>query len=289
MIYSFVQRFVRFVGILGMLFGHSVAAEISIDCDTMLPQVLTINKHDSVKWISGARNDTTIDGFDDQLKLHLTKSNNWSAHLRFDLPGTNVFRRYLFGRDPSVSFIGIRSEMIVIQEPANSLPDVTINSPRDGDIFNYGPTRTPVPLMATTTIDSNLIDRVEFVAGGSIVAVFTNAPYLAFDTSLPLGSHRLTARVVEKTGSIRESGPVNIRIQEVTETRLDAKLLNVRDQKLVMVSWVEIPSRGIMMRFPEINMLGTLEVSDTSRSGLRFWIEPIQTSEKAFFRIRERF
>ena len=165
-----------------------------------------------------------------------------------------------------------------------------INAPQDGDVFNCcGGERESIPLMVTTTMNVNDIDRVLLASHDFVLAESTNGSFFTFRRDLPIANYPLVALVVGKDGFVTESAPINISVQEVARTVLSARMLKVKNQNLIMVSWLEVPRRGRMYRDREITSLGSSETSDTSASGLRFWIEPADTAPMAFFNIRLRF
>jgi hypothetical protein len=262
---------------------NAAAAEIDLNADIMLPQIISINHDDTIKWVSPARRNTLIESFDGEFRLVLVQSNNWSAAVHFDKVQTNYYR--------NVS--GRRSGIVIVRDWTNSPPVVMINGPQEGDIFNWchkpGCQPEPVPLMAATTIHTNNIDRVEFVSGASVLVVLTNAPFFVSHYSIPPGPHQLVARVIERNGAVHESLPVNITIAEVNTTVMNVRMVDVKGRKLVLVSWLEDPVRAILHRGLELDRLGLTEDSGTSTVGVRLWIEPADTANRAFFWIRERF
>ncbi len=92
---------------------------------------------------------------------------------------------------------------------AVSLPAVTLTTPTNGATFTAPAT---VVLSANALETNGSIQRVEFNAASNIVAVATNAPYVANWTNVAAGTYIVTARAVDATGAAATSAPVTITV-----------------------------------------------------------------------------
>jgi len=88
-------------------------------------------------------------------------------------------------------------------------PRLTIQSPTNGAVFTQP---DPVPVAMDTYDPDGYVKRVDLFWGTSILATWTNAPYLFQWTNLPPGDYTLTAQVVDSAGLIGVSTPVNFAV-----------------------------------------------------------------------------
>jgi plastocyanin len=264
------------VGLYGIE-QQSFSAEVPVNADVLAPQILAINRGDLVRWTkSQGPPDRLVESYTGEFKLTLSANSGWSATYRFDTLGTNYYQ------------CGIRSGIVIVRDWTNSPPDITLNAPQEGDIFNCcGGEREPIPLLATPGLENKSVERVEFLSNGVIVATVTKAPYLVPRGDLPLGHHRLVARAVEQSGIIHESTAVNIVVQPIPAIVMSIRHLTVKNEDLIMVSWITPVTWHVMGRDTTVTTVGAAETSSTSFGGVRFWIERRATN--AFFMIRRRF
>ncbi|HVE35881.1 MAG TPA: Ig-like domain-containing protein [Gemmatimonadaceae bacterium] len=102
------------------------------------------------------------------------------------------------------------SASVSIAVLANQPPTVTLTSPVNGDFVAVG---APVALAAIATDPDGTIAKVEFIAGGSVVGVATNAPY-THSWNGPAGTHAIMARATDDKGATANSAAVNVVIGE---------------------------------------------------------------------------
>jgi len=269
-----------------LMSARGFGAEIEINADDVFPQVVTINPKDSVRWLSSDKVPIIVASLSDDYRLQLSQENGWSVIRQFDVTGTNFYRANINPERP----IGVRSGIIVVRDRGGQPPQVTINSPVEGFVFNYGPEirREPIPLLASSDIDSNDIARVEFVSNGALVATVTNAPYFVPRADLALGAHTLVARLVERSGRAHESDPVHISVQDIQARHLAIE--HIKDKNLVLVSWVTPADRQwySMARSANVFELKGTDTSSASAHGVRIWVERIFPDTMAFFSVRIR-
>jgi hypothetical protein len=90
--------------------------------------------------------------------------------------------------------------------PLYRWPRLTIQSPTNGAVFTQP---DPVPVEVDPFVPDGYAKRVDLFYGTTILATWTNAPYLFQWTDLPPGNYTLTAQVVDNAGLIGVSPPVN--------------------------------------------------------------------------------
>jgi hypothetical protein len=93
---------------------------------------------------------------------------------------------------------------------ANQPPTVTLTSPANGDFVAVG---TPFALAAAAVDPDGTIAKVEFLDGGSVVGVATNAPY-TYSWSGAAGTHAVVARATDDKGATADSAAANVVIGE---------------------------------------------------------------------------
>jgi hypothetical protein len=262
---------------------------IEINVDRVFPQAVLANRGDTVRWVSPTQQATVVDSFSGDFRLNVSGDTGWSAVHRFDTRGTNYYRQY-----PAASSAGIadsfpvvaRTGIVIVRDWTNNPPVILINSPVEGSVFNYGEVnREPIPFLATPADDADTIDHIELLSNDTLFTAVTNAPYYLSTVRLPLGSHRLVARRVNRDGTSQDSPPVQIMVQVVVAPILFVEL--VSDRTLVMVSWLRPVDAYLLGR--DENVLKVHSAETSTASGARFWIERAQTSPQAFYIIRQRF
>jgi hypothetical protein len=258
----------------------SFSAEIPVNADGLAPQVLALNRGDSIRWTkSPGPPDKLVESYTGEYKITLSANTGWSGSYRFQEVGTNYYQS------------GIRSGVVIVRDWTNSQPAITMNSPVDGMRFNYGPevSREPILLMGTPTVEPKNVDRVEFLTGGVVIAAVTNEPYVIPRANLALGRHTLIARVVYRNGLFHESLPVHVSVEEISTPVLFVE--SIRDKNLILVSWLTpaINARFDMFRSENVLTILAFDTSSTSSQGVRVWVERVQPSLHVFYTIRQRF
>jgi Divergent InlB B-repeat domain/Bacterial Ig domain len=93
--------------------------------------------------------------------------------------------------------------------PPASAPDASLPASMDGNTFLSGAAVT-IPVTLSSQVD---VARVELLRNGTKVAEVTAAPYTFVVTDLPVGNHKLEARVVHTNGSTKTSPAVEVRTE----------------------------------------------------------------------------
>jgi len=93
--------------------------------------------------------------------------------------------------------------------PLYRWPRLTIQSPTNGAVFTQP---DPVPVEVDPFVPDGYAKRVDLFYGTTILATWTNAPYLFQWTDLPPGNYTLTAQVVDNAGLIGVSIPVSFTV-----------------------------------------------------------------------------
>ncbi|MDB6068031.1 MAG: hypothetical protein JWR26_4239 [Pedosphaera sp.] len=92
----------------------------------------------------------------------------------------------------------------------NPPPVVVLNGPASNSTFTAA---ASVTLNATAAAQTNAIDHVAFYAGGTLLGILSNAPYVFTATGLAAGNYALTATATDSTGLSSTSAPLNIVVQ----------------------------------------------------------------------------
>ena len=93
---------------------------------------------------------------------------------------------------------------------ASQPPTVNITQPIGQALFNQG---QPVAITATATAAEGTITSVEFLDNGTLLFTDIGFPYTFSTTTLPVGSHTLTARATDSQGVTTTSAPVQITVR----------------------------------------------------------------------------
>lgn len=91
-------------------------------------------------------------------------------------------------------------------------PSIALTSPLPGEKFDSGATVT----LTAAAAPLERIAKVEFYAGGTLLGSRTNPPFTVAWNKVAGGSHILTARVTDKSGTVYSSTPVTIRVGNPT-------------------------------------------------------------------------
>lgn len=112
--------------------------------------------------------------------------------------------RAIFGSEASVTALEAtaRIEDDDPELPPNTPPSVILASPRSHSVFPEG---DAVILQAAAEDAEGAVARVEFLAGGTVIAVATRAPFEAAWEGAPPGDHWIRARAVDLQGATAES------------------------------------------------------------------------------------
>ncbi len=92
---------------------------------------------------------------------------------------------------------------------ANQAPSVALNAPANGATVKLG---ASVPLAAAASDPDGLIDRVEFLVDGVVVASDSTAPYTGAWNASPLGARAITARAVDDLGASTTSSTATLTV-----------------------------------------------------------------------------
>jgi hypothetical protein len=93
--------------------------------------------------------------------------------------------------------------------PTNQPPVVSLTAPTPGASF---PAPANIVLTALASDPDGAVARVEFLAGGTVVATSTAAPFSATWANVAAGSYTLTARAVDNLGASATSAPVSVTV-----------------------------------------------------------------------------
>jgi hypothetical protein len=127
--------------------------------------------------------------------------------LRFTLRPGSYEWRFVPQSGKSFTDSGTTACSPLAPPPDTTAPDVRMTSPQDGAQVSGD-----VPLAADAS-DPSGVARVEFLAGGEVVATDTAAPYTAtWNTSGHSGAVALAARAFDTAGNARTSAPVNVTV-----------------------------------------------------------------------------
>lgn len=267
--------------------SSSHAAEVTVNAGQLRLQILSVNRGDTVRWVSGQNQNRAIQSFGGEYALNLEASNSWSASYQFNVPMTNYYLRSLPGVDINKAVFGVRGGIVIVRDWTNEPPAVTLHSPVEGMVFNHGEKyQEPIPFLATTTTDPERVLRVDFLSNGTAIDTFTDLNII-YAQRLGPGAHTLVARVTEIDGIVRESEPVHIFVEAVAVPRLDVRY--VRELNLVVVSWITAANglRYDMARASDPRELPGIQTSSTV--GVRFWLERASAAEFQYYGIRASF
>ncbi len=93
--------------------------------------------------------------------------------------------------------------------PANTPPAVSLTSPSAGASVQQG---TAVTISANASDSDGNVARVEFYDGAALLGASTSAPYAITWTNAAVGSHTLSARAIDNTGSTTDSLSVTVSV-----------------------------------------------------------------------------
>ncbi|EIP96941.1 putative phosphohydrolase [Opitutaceae bacterium TAV1] len=97
--------------------------------------------------------------------------------------------------------------------PAPLPPEVALTSPADGATFAPGATITLQADASSADPVNAPIARVEFREGNTLIGAATSAPWTFAWSDAALGVHRVTARVIDSTGSVSTSDTVTLEVR----------------------------------------------------------------------------
>ena len=110
---------------------------------------------------------------------------------------------------PLDSVTGNPAPVTVIIDAANSSPQVSLLTPTTGQTFNAAGS---VPLSVNASSPQATITRVEYVAGGVVIAAPTAPPFSASWTNPAVGDFTLVAKAYDNLGYVTASAPAFVRI-----------------------------------------------------------------------------
>jgi predicted thioesterase len=99
---------------------------------------------------------------------------------------------------------------IIIEKP-NIAPEVSITSPKNGDIFIES---SDIKIEANASDADGKVTKVEFYRGSTRIGTATTAPYVITWSKAIIGSHVLTAKVFDDKNATTVSAPVNIVVEK---------------------------------------------------------------------------
>jgi plastocyanin len=193
----------RALGLLIALlsFAASEAAEITVEIrgSSFQPSNVTINVGVTVTWIqrdAGIQHNSASDT--GVWRGPLLSLNQTFSHT-FDTAGS-----FPYHCDPHPFMRGT----VTVQAAANQLPTVSITNPANGATFEEGAT---VTLEATASDPDGNVAQVGFFRGRTSLGIATSAPYQV-TTTLPVGTHNLTAQATDDQGGIASSAVVTVTV-----------------------------------------------------------------------------
>jgi len=175
----------------------------------------------------------------------------------------------------------------------NQAPIVSLTAPTNGATFNQG---AAIDLTANAADVDGTITRVEFYAGATLLNSDASAPYAFGWTNAAMGSHALTAKVVDNLGASTTSSVVNITVNLVggTGTGLTAHYFTnltldgnpaLQRTEAVNFDWLNnAPGAGVGVDNFSVRWLGQVEAPVTgayqfqtvSDDGVRLWVNGVQ-------------
>ena len=96
-------------------------------------------------------------------------------------------------------------------------PEVKLSSPHSGDVYAPG---AVVQFSATATSEDGLIERVEFIAGNTVIATARSAPYNATWINPPPGNFAIVARAFDDLGVLSASQAAYVQVLETSRAPL---------------------------------------------------------------------
>jgi len=93
--------------------------------------------------------------------------------------------------------------------PANVPPTVAVTSPTSGSTFAAPAT---VTITASASDGDGNVARVDFYAGGTLLATDSSSPYAFTWNNVPAGSYSLTVKAIDNLGAEATSGTVTIQV-----------------------------------------------------------------------------
>jgi regulation of enolase protein 1 (concanavalin A-like superfamily) len=103
--------------------------------------------------------------------------------------------------------------------PVNLLPSVTLTSPSTGASYTAPGS---VTVSATASDSDGSVARVDFYAGGTLIASDTTVPYATTWNNVPVGSYTLTANAFDNAGAVGSSTAISITVQGLATSPLPA-------------------------------------------------------------------
>ena len=103
---------------------------------------------------------------------------------------------------------------VLFHSPSGMLPVVSVTAPKSGALFAPGES---VQLSATANDFDGIVERVEFLVDGSVVAVSTGETYAAACELTGPGDHVVAARAYDDSGNARMSVPVSVSVPDPPE------------------------------------------------------------------------
>jgi len=92
----------------------------------------------------------------------------------------------------------------------NVAPTITITAPASGASFASG---VPIPLQASASDSNGTVSTVEYFRAGSIslgMATLSNGLWVLNPSTVPIGSHSITARATDDSGASTTSNPITV-------------------------------------------------------------------------------
>ena len=171
---------------------------------SFMPQQLTINAGQTVKWVQldTAGHTTTSDAIPPLWASPLLALNE-SYAFTFTTPGVYPYHCLPHAANPNM-----HGSVTVLAVPPN-LPVVALTSPNPGAIYTAPAT---ISLTASANETNGTISQVEFFANTTLLGVATQSPYSLIWGNVPPGTYTLTAQAMDTAGGSTVSSPVTVQV-----------------------------------------------------------------------------
>jgi glucose/arabinose dehydrogenase/plastocyanin len=189
-------------GLLLMCVARSPAAtrEVAIQNFAFVPETVTINVGDTVLWRNLDSDSHTSTSGTSPTPNGVWDSGNFGRNQTFSRTFGSAGTFPYFCR-PHPFMTG----RVIVQASAQP-PTVSITAPANNSTFTAP---ANITIEATASVTGSTISSVEFFNGTSSLGTDTSSPY-SISTTLPAGTHQITARATAANGTSTTSSPVTI-------------------------------------------------------------------------------
>ncbi|HLL16420.1 MAG TPA: Ig-like domain-containing protein [Pyrinomonadaceae bacterium] len=180
------------------------------------------------------------------------------------------------------------SYLVVGNLSCNYLPTVSINSPREGEIFTPGSVIT----INTDAADADgTVSRVEFFAGDRKLGESTAAPHRFDWRDAPVGGYTLTARATDNVGASAVSAPVRIEVRAAppdAPADLSATVVNGIGKGVVALRWSDRSGdeRSFHVERSTSSASGFVEIATVGAGVTTYADGAVQRKTTYYYRIR---